>query len=202
MFEGFDLPLDGVVQTQVGVENQAALRVKLFRGKCRQPSAARRAEQFVEGHAEQPDREQAVDAVANRGAVAHQGGAAAGQLTQQRGGFVGLPDLRQIITAQQLRQHFGVDLIGLDLRLSDGLGGQRIAGHHLGHEGAQEPRHGPGIRGRFQSDAILRREHRAREIEQLFAVEVFQPLFDEHFALGVDDADLQDAFVDIEADET
>ena len=43
---------------------------------------------------------------------------------------VGQPHRRQVVGGQQLREHGGVDLVGLDLRLGDRAGLLRIGDHH------------------------------------------------------------------------
>ena len=67
-----------------------------------------------------------MNAVAELGPLAGQGAAAAAELAQQAGGLVGLPHPRQEVATQELRQHAGVNLVGLDLGLGNGLGGQRV----------------------------------------------------------------------------
>jgi len=119
-------------------------------------------------------------------------------MPQPLGGGIRLPDLGQIVAAEQMGKHCGVDLVGLHFRLCDGLDLQWIADHDLGHEGPQDLDHCPGVGGGFQGQAVVLAELLPRELLQGRSAAVDrkpeQPL-----ALGVEGTDLQRLLVQIQA---
>jgi hypothetical protein len=131
VLQSFDLTLQPFDQPQVRSDQQLPLRVE--RGQqIGQPGLAFPAKQAL-GTVDQPHGQRAVDPIPQRRALLHERRPAAGQFPHPLRGFVGMPDLRQKIAAQQLGQHVRVDLVGFDFELRDGFGGQRIGHHHSGH---------------------------------------------------------------------
>ncbi len=107
-----------------------------------------------------------VNAVLEARAIGHQRGAFGGFAAQAAGIGVGLPHPRQVIQAQQVRQHGGVHAVGLDLGLGDGAGAQGIGDHHLGDEGLQQLGDGPAVEGGLQRHPMAAGEIAAGEGQQ------------------------------------
>jgi hypothetical protein len=68
---------------------------------------------------------------------------------------VGQPDLRQEIGRPQRRQHAGIDLVRLDVRVGDRLDLQRIGHDDARHMRRKHADHGHGITGRLDDDLVL-----------------------------------------------
>jgi hypothetical protein len=139
----------------VAVDEPTPLGIQL---ELLQPSPAFLAKQIVVGGHDQPLRQHRVHAVLDGHAVADQAGPPAGPAAQLLRGCVGLPHARQKVAAQQLGQHVGIDLVGLDLGLGDGFGLHWIADHDLGHARPQRLDHRPGVGGRLQNDPVGRQQ--------------------------------------------
>lgn len=132
-------------------------------------------------------------------AMPDQRSAPAGEFAETAGGFVGLPDLGQEVAAEQLGQYVGVDLVGLHLRLGDGLRGHRVGDHHAGHVRPEQVGHGPAVGRGLQGHMVARPEDLRSEQAEDMAVQG-EPLAVDDIAGLVDDARLDNALVDIEAD--
>jgi hypothetical protein len=81
--------------------------------------------------------------------------AARHQPPQSFGIGVRQPDLRQEVGGPQRRQHPGIDLVGLDVRVGDRLDLQRVGDDHPRHIGRQDMNHRHGIAGRLDDDLVL-----------------------------------------------
>jgi hypothetical protein len=86
---------------------------------------------------------------------------------QRLGRLVSLPHRRQIVGGQQLGQHPGVDLVGLDLRLGDHPGLERVRHHHLPGPLGQQPGDRRGIHGGLQRHPIRPAQCRGELAEPL-----------------------------------
>ena len=165
------------------------------------PGQALGREQPALGQDDQQPGEDAVDAILEPRAVGHQGRPHARQVPQPLGDAVRLPDLGEEVAPQEVRQDLGVDLVGLHLRLGDGPGLQRIADDDRRDEGAQDVGDGPGAGRRLDGQLVGRLEVIPGEgLERL-------PLADdgvpgEDLPRPVEDADLERALVEVEADES
>ena len=180
---------------QVAVDEHPALGIDLHR---LQPLQALGLEEPLAVDLDQPHGQHAVDAVPHHRPLADQRAAAAGQLAEPAGGLVGLPDLRQEVATEKLGQHVGIDLIGLDLGLGDGLGGQGIGDHQLGHVRPQDVGHSPAVGRGFEGHVVRGLEDLGGEEFQRAAVQG-EAFAVDHRAGGIDDAGLDHALVDIEA---
>jgi hypothetical protein len=142
-----------------------------------------------------------VDAVLQPGAFTHQPGAAGAERAEALGVGVGVPHGGEILRAEQLRQHLGIHLVGLDLGLGDGAGQERVGDHGLGDEGSQGGGHGPAVGGGFQGELVVRAEVFAREGGEAGAG-AGEGIALQHLAAGVHDAGFRRAAVDVQTDET
>ncbi len=81
---------------------------------------------------------------------------ATGDLPAQRlGRLIGDPDFRQEAAGIELREHAGVDRIGLDLRMRDEAHLLGVGDHDLLHMRADHARDRRGVAGRFDDDHVL-----------------------------------------------
>jgi hypothetical protein len=103
------------------------------------------------------------------GPLTHDMRAASHLTTQRLCGLVGDPHRRQIVRGQQLRQHLGVNLVGLDLRLGDRAGLLRIGHHHPRHMRLEQPDDRLRVARRLDRDLILRPEAVGKDPQRLVA---------------------------------
>src|SRR5215469_16033642 len=96
-----------------------------------------------------------MQAVLQTRAITHQRRAPVRQSPQALRFRIRLPHPRQILTAQQLRQHLRIHLVRFDLGLGNGSDFQRVADHDFFHKRTQDPGHCPGIGGGFHRQPIL-----------------------------------------------
>ncbi len=190
-----DLALHEGQQASVGIDQRLPLLVEFH---IVEPLKAGRSEQSLR-RLDKPHGQHAVDAVAHGRAMPDQRSAPAGEFAETAGGFVGLPDLGQEVAAEQLGQYVGVDLVGLHLRLGDGLRGHRVGDHHAGHVRPEQVGHGPAVGRGLQGHMVARPEDLRSEQAEDMAVQG-EPLAVDDIAGLVDDARLDNALVDIEAD--
>ena len=82
---------------------------------------------------------------------------AAGDLAAQRlRVLVGHPHRRQVVRGQQLAEHRGVDLVGLDLRLGDRPGLHRVRHHHPRHPRLDQAHDRVRVARRLDRDLVRR----------------------------------------------
>lgn len=112
-------------------------------------------EQNAHRRLDQPLGQQAVDAVLDPGPVIDQVGPVPGQPPHVLRGGIRFPNHRQLVAAQELRQHDGVQLVRLDLRLGDGPRLERVAHHHTPDVRTEQLDHTPGVGRGFQHHLIF-----------------------------------------------
>ena len=112
-----------------------------------------------------------------------------------------MPDFRQEVAAEQLGQHVGIHLVGLDLGLGDGLGDQRVGDHHAGHVLLQDAGHGPAVGGRFQGHLIGGPQHVLGEVRRAWRGSARRCGF-EAASFGVHEAGRDLPLVHVEAHKT
>jgi len=107
----------------------------------------------------QPENKIAVqcgmDLVRKPGALPNEACTPSNQATQHLGCFIWLPDARQVVGCQQLRQDAGIDFIGFDLGVSDGARPIRVRDDDPSGVLAQQPGNGERVDGRFQGDLVV-----------------------------------------------
>ena len=189
--------MDSLEKSKLGVDLIAAVRVEL---EFPQPRQAGNGEEGADGQGNQPLVKDGMDTVLDPGTVTDERGPMTGHLAQQPGLRVRDPDLGEVVDTEQLRQHEGIDLVGLDLGLGDGLGAQRIGDDDLADEGLQDLDDGPGIGGRLECQLVLGRKETFGEVQQLVPGTV-EPVAMDQFAVLVDDGGFDDFLVDIQSDE-
>jgi hypothetical protein len=109
---------------------------------------------------------------------------------------VGHPDRRDEVGGEQLGQRPGVDLVGLDLGVGDGFGPQGIGDHDRPRVDAKQVGDGPGVGGGLEHDLVVRAEG-AGEVPQRLRLGRDAQLA---LLLPLEDGDLGEAAVDVEAD--
>jgi len=140
-----------------------------------------------------------MDAIPHGRPLVHQRTAPAGQLPQPPGLLVGHPNTGQEVGPQQLGQHPGVDLVGLDLGLGNGLRLHRIGDDHFGHEWPQDVDHGPGVGAGLQRHMVGFAKVSPRERGQGVAIEVVETAAEDYLTGVVEDAGFDHPLVDIES---
>jgi hypothetical protein len=187
-----DLAVQRIVQAQIAVDLLALMRGKLDIG---QPPPARLAEDVRDRRLDQVARQYRVDLVAQPGPLAHQARAVRDTPAQRARGLVGRPHLGQEVRRAELREHPGVDPVGLNLRRGDRPRAHRVRHRHAagirGQQLGDRPRH----RRRLQHHMVLRAQRR-RELSQSAGLDPAQP---PHRAVLVH-GDLGEALVDVQRD--
>lgn len=112
-----------------------------------------------------------------------------------------LPDARQVVAAQKLRQDLGVDLVRLDLRLGDRLGPERIPDDEAGDVRPQDGDDRPRIRRGLERNMIGRLENLRREGFQARPHARDLPAR-QLLPRGVEHAVLDEPLMDVQADVT
>src|ERR1700680_3292031 len=113
-----DLQLERVHETQCAADLLHLIR---WQRDWLQPAPSGLAEDVGAGRFDQVAVEDAVDPVAEGGALADPRAAVRDLAAKRPGGLVRHPYLGDEVRSQQLGQNRGVDLVGLDLGLSNGL---------------------------------------------------------------------------------
>ena len=149
-------PSERFQQPKITFDHHQAIRVDRVFRQCLQPCQAMRAEQRKSRRNDESHRQHAVNAVLQLCSLAHQRGSTTRHLTAKPCGIVRLPDRGQEVTPQQLSHHFGIDFVGLDLRMRNRFRGHGIIDHDVGHIGLQMLHDSPAVRGGFQRHAICR----------------------------------------------
>ena len=140
-----------------------------------QPAPAALAEHVGQGRLDQVARQDRVDLVAQPGALAHQAGAVRDPPAQRARGLIRRPHLRQEVRRAELREHLGVDLVGLDLRRRDRPRAHRVGHRHparmLGEQLGDRPRH----RRRLQHHVVRPGPNDSANVPQLAGLDPPQP---------------------------
>jgi hypothetical protein len=159
--DGRDLGLDHVVQAERRAQRERLMARQRERG---QPGPPRDAERVGHGRSQQGPGEDRRHPVALGGAAPDECGPLGDQRPQLPRPLVGLPDLGEVVGGQQLREHRGIDLVGLGLRVGDGPRPERVADHHPAGSrvkaprcGGGEPRRTPRKSGKGSSHRLLPR---------------------------------------------
>ena len=156
---------------EVELAQQRLGRLALIDGQrlLGQPRAALLAEQ-VGGRAARNEVavQDRVDAVLQARALADDVGPTVDLASQRVGLVVGQPHARQVVGGQQLGEHLGVDLVGLDLRLGDRPGLRRVGDHHARHPTLQQPRDRVRVAGRLQRHLIGRGQAVGKQPQRLW----------------------------------
>jgi hypothetical protein len=153
----------------------------------------------LQGVLEQPPGQQALEVVLGPRPLGHQGGAVSEQAAEPLGAVVGLPDRGQVVATEELGEDLGVDLVGLDLGLGDGVGLERIADDDLGDEGAEDVDDGPGVGGGLQGEVVALAELGPGERLQLLSQAAGAAAVGD-LALVIEGTDFDELLVEIEAD--
>ncbi len=156
---GSDVALDQgeLVAGEVELAQQRVDAALLISGQrlSGEPATADAAEHVrVRACRHQVARQDGVHLVLEPGPLAHQMGPARHQPAPHPGPLVSHPRLGQEIGREELREDAGVDLVGLDLRLSDRSGLARVRHHNPGHDVAQHHRDRIRVRRCLQGDLV------------------------------------------------
>ena len=138
-------------------------------------------------------------AVLDFGALLHQMRPRGGHPPQHRGAIVGQPDRRQEVHGKQLREDPRVDLVGLDLRLSDRPRLQRVRHHDAARVLRQQARNRIAVAGRFQRDLVIDGELRSPRSKRLGPA-IHPSRIDN--LVSFDDRDLREIAMHVHTDES
>jgi hypothetical protein len=132
----------------------------------RQPDPPESAEQLsMRAGRDQMGMQDCVHLVLNPRAVTDDLVASRHEPPQPLGLGVGQPDLRQKVGGPQRGQNSGVDLVGLDVGVSDRLDLQRVGDDHAADIGGQHADHRHRIAGRLDNDLVLLAEAAAKAFQ-------------------------------------
>ena len=116
-------------------------------------------------------------------------------------GRIGLPHIREMHAAQQLREHLGIDLVGLHLRLSDRFRLQWIAHDELSDTRTQNVHNGPRARRRIQRDAVRLPQLLSSELLQLVPTAI-DATAGQDFSFAIDHTHFNELLVNVPSHES
>jgi hypothetical protein len=189
-----------LLAVEVQLAQQRLHRVLLIGRQCLvgQPAAALDPEHVAERAArDQVAVQDRLNLILQSRALPDQLGAPGDLAAQRLGVLVGDPHRRQIVRGQKFGQHGGVDLVGLDLRLSDRPGLHRIGHDHPRHVRFDHADDRMRVARRLDRDLILRTQPFGEDPQRLVTQRDLPRLADQTV---FPDRDLRELAVDIQTD--
>ena len=108
-----------------------------------------------------------MDLVLEPGALSHEACTASNQATEHLGCFIRLPDARQVVGCQQLRQNARIHFVGFDLRVGNGARPNGVRDDYPSGVLAQQRGNRERVDGRFQRDLVVWAEPLGKSTQRL-----------------------------------